>query len=505
MESQLDPLFHAQSKFRRRDFDGCIEICSRLLAASPYDQAVWLLKCRALTARGYIDDIDWDDEGVAEVLLDDNAVAQAPRPGTSMRAATARPGSMLDAAMRPMTASGRPVTGFARPGTSARAGTSARSIATAFQGARAGTARVTTALGRAVRLGTASLASAPGGPFIEAARLDLRKYASRPALGKALLDYLLYVDHDPRRAMELAALATVATGYGDWWWKERLGKCYFQLGLLRDAEAQFRSSLKQQDMVSSYLQLARVYLRLDQPSAAQEVYSRGREAFPSDVPLLLGSARVHDNMDQGEQASAAYRKALSIDASCVEAIACLASQSFYNDQPEVSLKYYRRLLQMGALSTELWTNLGLATFYASQYDLALACFDRALASADDDTAGDVWYNISCVAVGLGDVGLAHQALSVALSLDPNHAESHVNLGVLALRKGDTDTAASHFNTAQKLSDWLYEAWYNGALIAYRRGDYQSAFDQVRKALEAFPGHADSLELMQTLKQHFTQL
>ncbi len=32
----------------------------------------------------------------------------------------------------------------------------------------------------------------------------------------------------------------------DWWWKARLGKCYYQLGLLREAEKQLRSSIKQQ-------------------------------------------------------------------------------------------------------------------------------------------------------------------------------------------------------------------------------------------------------------------
>ena len=32
--------------------------------------------------------------------------------------------------------------------------------------------------------------------------------------------------------------------YKDWWWKARLGKCYYQLGLNRDAERQFLSVLK---------------------------------------------------------------------------------------------------------------------------------------------------------------------------------------------------------------------------------------------------------------------
>lgn len=49
----------------------------------------------------------------------------------------------------------------------------------------------------------------PGG-FINADRLDFRKYAARPAIAKVLVDFLLYHDHNPRKALELAAEATVA-------------------------------------------------------------------------------------------------------------------------------------------------------------------------------------------------------------------------------------------------------------------------------------------------------
>lgn len=272
----LDPLFHAHAKFKRRDFDGCIELCTALLAANPYDQAVWFLKCRALTEKAYIDDTDMEEEGVGEMLLDDNAMAQAPRPGTSLaRPATSRPGAgggaggEVSAALRPMTQSGRPLTGFARPGTSSRAGgTSGTSVDAAFRGARPGTSRPMTALGRQVRLGTASMLSVAGGPFINVERLDLRKYAARPALAKALCDYILYVDHNPRKGLELAAAATVHASYSDWWWKARLGKCYYQLGLLRDAEKQFQSALRAQEMVVSILELAKVYIKLDQPATA---------------------------------------------------------------------------------------------------------------------------------------------------------------------------------------------------------------------------------------------
>jgi hypothetical protein len=37
-----------------------------------------------------------------------------------------------------------------------------------------------------------------------------------------------------------------SASFKDWWWKARLGKAYYQLGMYRDAEKQFISSLKQQ-------------------------------------------------------------------------------------------------------------------------------------------------------------------------------------------------------------------------------------------------------------------
>jgi len=113
----------------------------------------------------------------------------------------------------------------------------------AFKGARAGTSRPMTSLGRAVRLGTASMRSQEGGPFIDVERLDMRRYAGRAAVAKTLCEYILYHDHNPRKAVELAATATVKVGFADWWWKSRLGKAYYQLGLLRDAERQFKSSI----------------------------------------------------------------------------------------------------------------------------------------------------------------------------------------------------------------------------------------------------------------------
>ena len=502
----VDPLWLAMKRFSEKHYDECIALCSEQLASNPYDQATWYLKCRALTMQNWVDDTEFEEEGVGDLLLDENNTATLPRPGTSLtRPLTqANTPGMPGQGMRPMSASGRPLSGFARPGTgSARPGTS--SVEAAMAGVRPGTSRPVTALGRMVRLGTASMQQEAGGPFINVDRLDLRKYAARPALAKALFEYILYHDHNPKKALELAALATVQANYDDWWWKERLGKCYFMLGLYRDAEKQFASSIKTQPMVLTHLELAMVALRLDQPKKALEVYLQACEKFPQDTAVMVGIARVHEALGDLPKATAQYKRVLQVDPSHVEALSCLAANHFYTDQPELALRFYRRLLQMGLNTPELWCNLGLCCFFASQYDMALSCLEKALGMAGDAAMADVWYNIAQVAIGIGDLGLAYQGFKIAISVDSNHAEAYANLGVLELRKGNIDAARSNFSTAQELAPHMFEPFFNGALLAFKLGDFQEAYTLANKALEAFPDHHDSQELLKLLKQHFTML
>jgi tetratricopeptide repeat protein 8 len=198
------PLALTLALARSRQYEETIAMCTELLASNPYDQAVWYLKCRSLTLLAWVDDTDFEEEGVADVLLDENATASLPRPGTSLNRPMTQSGvGVPGQGMRPVSASGRPLSGYARPGTgSARPG-SQGGVEGAMAGARPGTSRPVTALGRLVRLGTASMLSESGGPFIRVDRLDLRKYAQRPELAKVLFDYIL-VRHRRTRDAALA-------------------------------------------------------------------------------------------------------------------------------------------------------------------------------------------------------------------------------------------------------------------------------------------------------------
>ncbi|KAJ3613036.1 hypothetical protein NHX12_019292 [Muraenolepis orangiensis] len=486
MEVTMDPLFLAWSYFRRRKLQQCSDICSKILEDSPYDQAAWSLKTQALTEMVYIDEIEVDQEGIAEMMLDESSIAQVARPGTSLRLPGTSHGGGPTPAVRPMTQSGRPITGFVRPSTqSGRPGTMEQAIRTPRT---AGTARpVTSASGRFVRLGTASMLTNPEGPFIHLSRLNLSKYSQKPNLSKTLFEYIFHHENDVKNATEHAQ-------FKDWWWKVQLGKCYYRLGLYRESEKQFRSALNHQEVVDTYLYLAKVYQRLDQPITALNLFKQGLDRFPGEEMNNITSATEY------------YKEVLKQDNTHVEAIACIGSNHFYTDQPEIALRFYRRLLQMGVYNCQLYNNLGLCCFYAQQYDMTLSSFERALALvANDEEQAEVWYNIGNVAVGIADLTLAYQCFKLSLAFNNDHAEAYNNLAVLELRKGHIEQSKAFLQTAATLAPHMYEPHFNLATLSEKIGDLQSSYIAAQKSEDAFPEHVDTQQLLKDLRQHFAVL
>ncbi|KAJ8932563.1 hypothetical protein NQ318_023096, partial [Aromia moschata] len=246
----MDPMYLALSLIRRRRYDKCVEVCTGILDKEPLDQAAWCLKMRALTQRVYVDDLE-SEELPEDDFLEDNAIASAPRPGTSMKVT----GQPKTGALTPRTATGRPISGVARPGTQARPGS-------ALDRARTACTR-TAQSARVIRLGTAAMLSRKDGPFIQVSRLNLAKYANDPTLSKPLFEYLFYHEGDVRTAMDLAVQATQLREFKDWWWKVQLAKCYIALNMIRESEQQLRSTLKQHHHVETFIRLTRIYLRLE--------------------------------------------------------------------------------------------------------------------------------------------------------------------------------------------------------------------------------------------------
>ena len=72
----------------------------------------------------------------------------------------------------------------------------------------------------------------PGGPFLDVSKLDLNKYAQKPALARVLFEYLYYHENDTKNSLELAAISTAAAGYQDWWQDELCWHCGGSAGSL---------------------------------------------------------------------------------------------------------------------------------------------------------------------------------------------------------------------------------------------------------------------------------
>lgn len=338
--------------------------------------------------------------------------------------------------------------------------------------------RITSQSGVSPTLQNVTVAATSEGSYLDITNLEFLEFAHQTAMAKAICDYLIYFVRNIKQALRLCEeVLKKKTSLKDWWWKCRFAKCYYRLGLYRDAEYQLICSLQNQNMALNVLGLSKVYMRLDQPNTALKVLQKGIEKMPEESHLKIGVARIYEMMYATCRSLLFYKNALVLDASNIEALACLAANYFYEHQPELSLRYYRRLLQMGVSGPEIWNNIGLCCFYSSQLDMALDCFDRALRFADD--AADVWYNIGHLGISMGDFHMAHQSFKIALSLNQSNAEALCNLGVLALYARNIKIARSYFISAKEVAPTLFQPHYNGALLAYKLGNLQDSFAMVR--------------------------
>lgn len=172
----------ALSRFRRNKFDNCITLCDVILQVHPNDLAVQLLKTHAIRKKNYIDDLELDDETLGEILLEDNKLSNAPRPGTSIqRVSTTKNVSPL---VRPVTSSGRPLSGVIRPASSQRQGTASQNRLQTAINNRIGTSRATTSGGRHLRLATASLQSLNSSPSLDMNNIIPKSIVKKRSLAK---------------------------------------------------------------------------------------------------------------------------------------------------------------------------------------------------------------------------------------------------------------------------------------------------------------------------------
>lgn len=480
----------AISRFYRKKYDECITICDLILKDSPTDLSTQLLKTHCIRRKNYIDHLEADENTLGELLLDDHSISTLARPGTSLRINTSQQS-------RPITSSGRPMTGVVRPGTMSRVGTSSGSIVRAGTGMRA-----TTSGGRYLRVATASLQSINSNFSLDTKDINPKTIVKKKSVSKAVADYLFYVERNYKLILEICAEATVANNYNDWWWKYNLGKIYYKIGLLQESEKQLLSALKQNSTFPYLiLQLSLVYRKMDQPTKSIQFLQNYSKNNTGEVYFKIYEARIEELLAHYDRSITLYKEVLVNDNCNFEAIACIGANHFYNNCPEIALSFYKRLFELGFNSPEVLNNLGLCAFFANQYDLCISFFEKALLNADDETSSDIWYNISHVAIFIGDFSLAYQALKISLSFNEKNIEAFNNIGVLEIKKGKNEQAKSNFLSACQNNEFLFEPFYNYAAIKFKQGDQEEAFRYAKISLEKNPEHFESKELIEKISRN----
>jgi tetratricopeptide repeat protein 8 len=397
-------------------------------------------------------------------------------------------------------------TPFLRPGTQSQQGT--MSLEQALVAPRTASARpMTMSAGRFNRLGTASmLAQSQSGPPVDLARIDLSRYAGRPAMARALFLYALNVAGDARKAVDLALLCVEKHARSDWWWKAALGRAYLRLGMLRECEIMLQRALRDQEMPELYRLLGKVFVRLDQPRAALQTFQRAIGRFPSDPALLLGAARLYSQLFDSQQALALYRRILRYDSSCIEALVAAAAHHFDSGHPETALRIFLRLVQSGVRGTAVFCNIAVCAMQSQQLDLCFRAFLAALrSSSNGPESSDVWFNIGMTACSLGDLAWGYKCFRLAVSTNPGNGSAWNNMAVLEARRGKAMSARAGFDQARQLAAPVFETYWNDAVFAFRAGDMERAYEAVQKALHFAPGHREATELCAQLQKHFSLL
>jgi hypothetical protein len=172
----------AMSRFRRNKLDQCIILCDEILKENETDLAVQVLKTHAIRKKSYIDDLEIDDEGLGDKLLDEHKISNQIRPGTSIQ----RPGTQgVNQAIRPMSSAGRPISGVVRPNSRAQ-NVESRGLKGLNRG-QTGQNRAITSGGRNVRMATATLQSINSSSNLNLADIKAKSIIKNKTLAKVLI------------------------------------------------------------------------------------------------------------------------------------------------------------------------------------------------------------------------------------------------------------------------------------------------------------------------------
>lgn len=91
-----------------------------------------------------------------------------------------------------------------------------------------------------------------------------------------------------------------------------MGKCYYHLSFLKEAEQQLLSSVRHNNNIEAYLYLSKIYEKEDSVDKSIKILEQAKVLHPYEPKLDIAIGRIYDQLNNLELSHECYKRALSL-------------------------------------------------------------------------------------------------------------------------------------------------------------------------------------------------
>ncbi len=295
-----------------------------------------------------------------------------------------------------------------------------------------------------------------------------------PGITSRLGDVACAIDPDPWRIRLRAALAA----------KDRDHNAIVALHREADLDSLPATSLQL---------LAGALYDVGDSAAAQAVYERACERFPTDFSCVFQLGLLLANAERFAEAEPCFRIAHSLRPDMHETMHLLGKVLRGLGDHHAVERIFRQLVEIQPKEAHWPFEVGLTLRSLGRLSEAIACFQRAVELDPKD--GLLYVNLGLCLDQLGRTDDAIAAYRRAIEVDPQNADPHTNLAGLLASQGKLDEAIASMQRAIELAPKDPHVHYNLGNFLKNQGRFDAAVAPLQRALELGPKDAWSLDCL----------